>query len=130
MKGYRLTYYYVRFGRQGQRDAPKVDSVPMPRRSGQQSFRSGVAKPGTFIGLPDLRTNLRNCGCELVCSGFIRLLTTGRHRIQNLLRDRVTPLRRNKRAGHAGRRVFIYKLAACQAYARHTLGIIHIVFLS
>ncbi|RXT66541.1 hypothetical protein B1F75_04875 [Pseudomonas syringae] len=66
----------------------------------------------------------------MVCSSFIRLLTTGCHRIQNFLRDRVTPLRRNKRTGHAGRRVFIYKLAACQAYARHTLGIIHIVFLS
>ncbi|EKG39319.1 hypothetical protein Pav013_2814 [Pseudomonas syringae pv. avellanae str. ISPaVe013] len=50
--------------------------------------------------------------------------------VQNLLRHRVAPLRRDQRTRGAGRRVFIYKLAACQAYARHTLGIIHIVFLS
>ncbi|MBL3827896.1 hypothetical protein EGU81_02470 [Pseudomonas syringae pv. theae] len=66
----------------------------------------------------------------MVCSGLIRLLTTGRHGIQNLLRHRVPPLRRDQRAGRAGSRVFIYKFAADQAYAWHTLGIIHIVFLS
>ncbi|EGH16293.1 hypothetical protein Pgy4_24853 [Pseudomonas savastanoi pv. glycinea str. race 4] len=61
---------------------------------------------------------------------LIRHKASAEDDVQNLLRHRVAPLRRDQRTRCAGCWVFIYKLAACQAYARHTLGIIHIVFLS
>ncbi|OUM04718.1 hypothetical protein BW686_25075 [Pseudomonas syringae] len=66
----------------------------------------------------------------MICSGFVRQLAASGHCIQNLLRNRVPPCRRDQRAGRAGGRVFIYKFTADQAYAWHTLGIIHVVFLS